>query len=242
MKAYFHSVNTFGTVDGPGIRYVLFLSGCKLGCSFCHNPDTWVHAGDSVCSEEILSDIKKYRSFYDASGGGLTISGGEPLLQADFVAELFRLCRQIKIATALDTGGFAKTGAMEKALENADLILFSLKAAREKTHRSLTGKSNGLILRNLELAAATHPIILRYAVIPGLNDAEDDVSALAARLKQLPSSLKLELLPYHAMGKSKWASLGLSYRLDAVREATEEDLSHFKYLLNQHGVYNKHVC
>lgn len=242
MKAYFHSVNTFGTVDGPGIRYVLFLSGCKLGCSFCHNPDTWVHAGDSVCSEEILSDIKKYRSFYDASGGGLTISGGEPLLQADFVAELFELCKRNRIATSLDTGGFAATEAMEKALENADLVLFSLKAARERVHRQLTGKSNELILRNLELAAATRPVVLRCIVIPGLNDAEEDVAALAKILKQLPSSLKLELLPYHAMGKSKWTSLGLSYRLDAVREATEEDLSHFKYLLNQHGVYNKHVC
>ena len=122
MKAYYHSINTFGTVDGPGIRYLLFLAGCNLGCSFCHNPDTWVRTGKTISVDEIVEEIKKYRVFYDKSGGGITVSGGEPLLQAEFVSELFAKCKELGIHTALDTGGFFAQAELDKVPENQTVL------------------------------------------------------------------------------------------------------------------------
>lgn len=241
MKAYYHSINTFGTVDGPGIRYLLFLAGCNLGCSFCHNPDTWVKTGKTISIEEIIEEIQKYRVFYDKSGGGITVSGGEPLLQAEFVNAIFAKCKELGIHTALDTGGFFAQAELDKVLPNTDLIMFSLKAADEDVHRRLTGKDNALILQNLFYAASRTQLILRYVVIPGVNDSENALAKLADVLKKLPANVKIDLLPYHSMGKAKWQMLEIPYKLNSVPDATKNDIQRVKNFFIKAGINNDYV-
>ncbi|MGL5207376.1 MAG: pyruvate formate-lyase-activating protein [Acidaminococcaceae bacterium] len=241
MKAYYHSINTFGTVDGPGIRYLLFLAGCNLGCSFCHNPDTWVRTDKTISIEEIITEIKKYSVFYNKSGGGITISGGEPLLQADFVSELFKECKKLDIHTALDTGGFFAQPELDKVMPYTDLVMFSLKAVDEEVHRQLTGKDNALILQNLFYAASKTPLVLRYVVIPGVNDSENDLSKLAELIKKLPATVKIDLLPYHTMGKTKWQSLKIPYKLNRVPDASASDMQRVKKFFVDAGIKNDYV-
>lgn len=241
MKAYYHSINTFGTVDGPGIRYLLFLAGCNLGCSFCHNPDTWVRTGKTISVEEIVEEIKKYRVFYDKSGGGITVSGGEPLLQAEFVSALFTKCKEIGVHTALDTGGFVAQAELDKVLPHTDLVMFSLKAVDEEVHRRLTGKDNVLILQNLLHAASQTQLVLRYVVIPGVNESDSDLSKLAAIIKQLPITAKIDLLPYHTMGKTKWQALKIPYKLNNVPDASQSDMQRVKDYFANAGIKNDYV-
>ena len=241
MKAYYHSINTFGTVDGPGIRYLLFLAGCNLGCSFCHNPDTWVRTGKTISVEEIVEEIKKYRVFYDKSGGGITVSGGEPLLQADFVRELFTKCKEFGVHTALDTGGFVAQAELDKVLPHTDLVMFSLKAADEDVHRQLTGKDNVLVLQNLFHAASQTQLVLRYVVIPGVNESDSDLSKLAAIIKQLPPTVKIDLLPYHTMGKTKWQALKIPYKLNSVPDASQSDVQRVRDFFANAGIKNDYV-
>ena len=241
MKAYYHSINTFGTVDGPGIRYLLFLAGCNLGCSFCHNPDTWVRTGKTISVEEIVEEIKKYRVFYDKSGGGITVSGGEPLLQAEFVSELFAKCKELGIHTALDTGGFFAQSELDKVLPHTDLVMFSLKAVDEEVHRQLTGKDNVLVLQNLFHAASQTQLVLRYVVIPGVNESDSDLSKLAAIIKQLPPTVKIDLLPYHTMGKTKWQALKIPYKLNSVPDASQSDMQRVRDFFANAGIKNDYV-
>ena len=241
MKAYYHSINTFGTVDGPGIRYLLFLAGCNLGCSFCHNPDTWVRTGKTISVEEIVEEIKKYRVFYDKSGGGITVSGGEPLLQAEFVRELFTKCKEVGVHTALDTGGFVAQAELDKVLPHTDLVMFSLKAVDEEVHRQLTGKDNVLILQNLFHAASQTQLVLRYVVIPGVNESDSDLSKLAAIIKQLPPTVKIDLLPYHTMGKTKWQALKIPYKLNSVPDASQSDVQRVRDFFANAGIKNDYV-
>ena len=241
MKAYYHSINTFGTVDGPGIRYLLFLAGCNLGCSFCHNPDTWVRTGKTISVDEIVEEIKKYRVFYDKSGGGITVSGGEPLLQAEFVSELFAKCKELGIHTALDTGGFFAQSELDKVLPHTDLVMFSLKAADEDVHRQLTGKDNVLVLQNLFHAASQTQLVLRYVVIPGVNESDSDLSKLAAIIKQLPPTVKIDLLPYHTMGKTKWQALKIPYKLNSVPDASQSDMQRVRDFFANAGIKNDYV-
>ena len=241
MKAYYHSINTFGTVDGPGIRYLLFLAGCNLGCSFCHNPDTWVRTGKTISVEEIVEEIKKYRVFYDKSGGGITVSGGEPLLQADFVHELFTKCKEVGVHTALDTGGFVAQAELDKVLPHTDLVMFSLKAVDEEVHRQLTGKDNVLVLQNLFHAASQTQLVLRYVVIPGVNESDSDLSKLAAIIKQLPPTVKIDLLPYHTMGKTKWQALKIPYKLNSVPDASQSDMQRVRDFFANAGIKNDYV-
>ncbi|MGE4589184.1 MAG: pyruvate formate-lyase-activating protein [Acidaminococcaceae bacterium] len=241
MKAYYHSINTFGTVDGPGIRYLLFLAGCNLGCSFCHNPDTWVRTGKTISIEEVIEEIKKYRVFYDKSGGGITVSGGEPLLQAEFVSALFAKCKELGIHTALDTGGFFAQAELDKVLPYTDLVMFSLKSADENVHRQLTGKDNALILQNLLYAASRTQLILRYVIIPGVNDSEPVLSKLAEVIKKLPSTVKIDLLPYHTMGKTKWQALQIPYKLNTVPDASKADIQKAKSFFTKAGINNDYV-
>lgn len=241
MQAHYHSINTFGTVDGPGIRYVLFLAGCELACSFCHNPDTWVKSGKTITVTEVIKEMEEYRSFYDSSGGGITVSGGEPLLQPDFVAALFEQCHMHGIHTIIDTSGFVRLDALEKVLPHTDALLFSLKAADNNVHRQLTGKSNELIIANLIHAAAKCPMTLRYVIIPGINDSDSDLKQLADLVKKLPTTVRLDLLPYHTMGITKWEALKIPYKLTHVPQATEADVKRVKTFLLQAGLQNKYL-
>lgn len=234
---YFHSVETFGTVDGPGMRYVLFLSGCRLGCVFCHNRDTWNFGSQSVSVEAVLADIEKYRGFYDASGGGLTVSGGEPLLQPEFVAALFAACRERGIHTTLDTAGCCPAEALTSVLPYTDLVLFSIKSAIRQTHIRLTGQADDGISGNLQLAAQQKPLIVRYVVIPGITGTEPELTALARLVTALPSQPPVELLAYHQTGRQKWDALSLDYPLDGTPAATAADLEWAGRVLTAHGVF-----
>lgn len=226
MHACYHSVERFGTVDGPGIRYVLFLSGCQLRCRFCHNPDTWLpSAGNTIGVQDIVEDVLRYRHFYDASKGGITVSGGEPLLSAPFVAELFKACRQQHIHTLIDTSGHVPEENVRQILPYTDSVMFSIKSADPDKHRWLAGAEPTLIWSNLQLIAAAVPLTIRYVLLPGLTNLSEDLESLAKLVHSLPQKAPIELLPYHTYGRKKWEALQLPYSLDAVPEASATDVA-----------------
>lgn len=236
MIGYVHSIEPFGTVDGPGVRLVVFLSGCRLGCAFCHNPDTWrENAGTAMTVDEILARFERNRPFYGK--GGLTVSGGEPLLQAAFVQALFTACRRHGVHTALDTAGYAPTEALEGVLPVTDLVLFSLKATHPLRHQRLTKRDNQLILDNLRRAAAVAPVlVIRWVVIPGENDSFDELNRLAELLYSLARPLTVELLAYHTMALGKWEALKMPYQLSRV-PASKDQVEAVRKTLAELGVH-----
>lgn len=235
MQGYYHSIEDFGTVDGQGIRFVLFLSGCSLGCAFCHNPDTWSQSDQFISVQQVLSRYEEYRVFYEASGGGITVSGGEPLQQAEFVAELFAACQERGISTTLDTSGHAPLSALCKVLQHTDEVLFCLKAASESRYKQLTNCGINNILHNLKYAAANNNITVRYVVIPNITDELADIYALAKIVREL-GNVAIELLPYHNFGLSKWQELGMDYKLAHVHAAKSSDMERVTEILEQQGI------
>ncbi|MDU2064496.1 MAG: pyruvate formate-lyase-activating protein [Sporomusaceae bacterium] len=226
MEGYYHSIETFGTVDGPGIRYVLFLSGCPLGCRFCHNPDTWRQGTKRISVDEVIADVQRYRAFYGGQGA-ITVSGGEPLLQSAFVAKLFRSCRSANIHTLLDTSGYGETAQFAEVLSVTDYLQLSLKGATARRYAELTNQDIGLVAANLRYAlSATIPVVVRYVVIPGVTDTQEDAAALASLLTAMPRLPAIELLAYHQLGRQKWEKLGWDYSLTAPA-ATSEDVRRF---------------
>ena len=224
MQGYYHSIEHFGTVDGIGIRYVLFLSGCQLRCRFCHNPDTWLQGNQTITTEKVLADILRYRHFYDPSGGGITLSGGEPLLQPEFVAELLAACRSHGIHTTIDTAGYYDQQNMVTVLPYTDAALFSIKAVDPQKHQWLAGFDNQKILENLHYMVERIPVTLRYVVIPGITDSAEDIQSLMDLIHSLPKPVPVELLAYHTYGRQKWQDLKMKYTLENIPEATPEDL------------------
>lgn len=208
-----HSIETLGTVDGPGLRYVLFLQGCPLRCAYCHNPDCQdPKQGVLKTPEEVVADVAKYRSFLRS--GGLTLSGGEPLLQPRFVAEVFRRCHEIGIHTALDTSGFCPLHLAGPALDHTDLVLLDIKSFRPETFRDVTGVDVQPTLRMAqELAKRGIPAWIRYVLVPGLTDNLEEIRELAAFVGGLPNVERVEVLPFHKMGEDKYRELGKRYRL-----------------------------
>ncbi|MCI3920705.1 pyruvate formate-lyase-activating protein [Paenibacillus sp. TRM 82003] len=230
MKGRIHSLETFGTVDGPGIRFVLFLQGCALQCAYCHNPDTWdtTGAGWTATVDEIVAEIEPYVAYYKNSGGGLTVSGGEPTLQAPFVAALFReVKRRFGLHTALDSSGFCDVTHAKELLDATDLVLLDLKLMDSAGHAKLAGQSNERILAFAEaLSEMGKPTWIRRVIVPGLTDGADDLRALGSFIRKLGDSVrKVELLPYHKYGVPKWEQLGRTYPLEGVREATDADVA-----------------
>ncbi len=215
VKGRIHSIETGGMVDGPGLRFVVFLQGCPLRCLYCHNPDTWKRGGGrEVSSEEIVSEAWKYRTWMDASGGGITLSGGDPLFQPEFTLDIIRRAHKKKMAVALDTAGHASLEAVRECLDEADLILLDIKAASAGLNKRVTGQ---LPDRNREildyLKKINKDMWIRHVVVPGLTDGEEDLNALLSLLKEIPSLKRFELLPFHKMGEEKWGQEGLPYRL-----------------------------
>lgn len=210
MIGRIHQVETFGTHDGPGIRYVLFLQGCRLGCRFCHNPGSWPgdQGGEMKSATQVLADMQPYLPVYCASGGGITVSGGEPLRQAGFVAELFRRCREAGLSTVLDTAGDASWEELQTVLKYTDLVQFSIKAFTPQRYRELAKGEPQRLLDNLYRTAAQVPVVLRFVIIPGWTDNEEEWSALAETWLTLGSRCTVELLPYHTLGRQKWQDLG----------------------------------
>lgn len=236
MNGHYHSIEHFGTVDGPGIRYVLFLSGCQLRCRFCHNPDTWQAGKQTISTQEVLDDLLRYRHFYAPSGGGITISGGEPLLQPEFVTELFSACHAHNIHTTIDTAGYYNQANITRILPYTDLALFSIKAINPEKHRWLAGSDNTQILSNLHYITAHVKTILRYVVIPGLTDLPQDLQDLSTLIHSLPKSVPIELLPYHTYGRQKWQDLKMNYTLEGTPEATPQNVAAVAEFLTAQGI------
>jgi len=225
-------------VDGPGLRFVVFLQGCPLRCRYCHNPDTWdPRGGTEVTVGSLVEEIRKYIPYMKFSGGGVTVSGGEPLLQPDFVAALFAECRQLGIHTALDSSGFAPAERAERVLAQTDLLLLDIKQPNLLRHKALTGVDGRRPRTTARLAAAMGiPMWIRYVVVPGWTDDPADVEALADLVLTLPTVEKVELLPYHLLGKHKWEALGISYQLEGVLPPPATTMERIRKQLTDRGI------
>mgnify|MGYP001076424963 CR=1 FL=1 len=238
MKGYIHSFERFGSVDGPGIRYVIFTSGCVMRCQFCHNPDTWkMDSGKSYSADELIEKALHYRPYW-GDKGGITVSGGEPLLQIDFLLELFQKAKEKGIHTALDTSGqpFTKEkpflGKFQKLMECTDLVLLDIKQIDEKEHQILTGLSNRNILELAGyLSQIGKPVWIRHVLVPGGSDKEEYLIRLREFLDTLSNVEKIEVLPYHTMGAYKWKELGLPYALEGVEPPSQERVENARQLL-----------
>jgi len=226
VKGRIHSIESFGAVDGPGIRFVAFMQGCPMRCEFCHNPDTWDPAAPvqyEMSPEELLERVKRYRSYIKR--GGVTLSGGEPLMQAGFVTEFFSLCREEGFHTALDTSGAIFTAASRKALDAADLVLLDVKTADDALHKSYTGHTRANNRATLDyLQSVGKPVWIRHVVVPGRTDSDASLTQLREYLEPYTVIEKIELLPYHTMGSYKYTEMGLKYPLEGVPALSHQRL------------------
>lgn len=217
MTGHIHSTESFGTVDGPGIRFVIFFQGCPMRCLYCHNPDTWeVGGGREVTAEELLAEYDSVKEFM--RGGGITCSGGEPCLQMDFLIELFEKARARGIHTCLDTSGVTfdkeRPGKFERLISSTDLVMLDIKHIDSDGHRKLTGQGNENILDFADyLSDHGVPVWIRHVVVPGITDKEEYLYRLGRRLARIRTLKALDVLPYHTMGRSKYQQLGLEYPL-----------------------------
>lgn len=229
-----HSIETFGTVDGPGIRFVLFLQGCPLRCKYCHNRDTWDSAyGEKQTLDEILSQIKRYTPYFQTSHGGVTVSGGEPLLQAKFVTELFKELKKLNIHTAIDTAGSLPVNeTIEELLTYTDLVLLDIKHINDEKAQKLTGLSNKNTLDFAKyLNQKNIPIWIRQVLVPGYTDDTQDLTDLKSFIDTLSNVQRVEILPYHKLGEFKWEKFGEEYPLKDVPIPTKEQISAAKAIL-----------
>lgn len=229
-----HSIETFGTVDGPGIRFVLFLQGCYLQCKYCHNRDTWdLKGGEPKSLDDILEKIKRYKNYMMLSGGGVTVTGGEPFLQVKFLIELFKKLKEEGIHTCIDTSGIvAITDDVKELLKYTDLVLLDIKHIDDEKCKKLVGVSNK---RELEFAQYLSEnnikIWIRQVLVPGYTDDEEDLKRLKKFIKSLKTVENVQILPYHSMGKFKWEKLGNKYELEDVRDANQNDVDRVKMIL-----------
>ena len=221
---FLHSFTTGSTVDGPGVRVVAWTAGCMWRCLYCHNPDTWTMTnGIPVSVSRAIDELRKYRRGLKAMSGGLTISGGEPLMQHRFVEKIFAAAREMGVHTALDSNGYFGDRLSDAALDDVSLVLLDLKTADPERHRRLTGMDNApthAFARRL--AARRLPIWVRYVLVPGLTDDPEDVAKTAAFAGELGNVERVDVLPFHQMGKFKWERLGLEYTLANTSPPTNE--------------------
>ncbi|MBR5515683.1 MAG: pyruvate formate lyase-activating protein [Clostridia bacterium] len=225
MKGRIHSTESFGTVDGPGVRFVVFMQGCPLRCIYCHNPDTWkMGDGEEVLAEEIIAQFKKNRSFY--SNGGITVTGGEPLLQIDFVTKLFAMAKAENIHTCLDTSGITfceDDPRFDELMAYTDLVMLDIKHIDKDAHKQLTGSGNDRIIAFARyLNDINKSLWIRHVVIPGYTDKEEDLYKLGKFIGTLSNVKALDVLPYHTLGVSKYRELGMKYRLEGVEPMSKD--------------------
>ena len=228
-----HSIESFGTVDGPGIRFIVFLQGCNLQCKYCHNRDTWdLKGGQERSLEDILKQVEKYKN-YIMPEGGVTVTGGEPLLQVDFLIQFFKELKERGIHTCIDTSGMVPlTDRVKELLELTDLVLLDIKHIDSEKCKKLVGVSNKLELEFARYLSDNNiKMWIRQVIIPGYTDDEQDLLKLKEFINTLKTVEKIELLPYHSMGKYKWNRLNIKYELEDVREATQEDIDKASKLL-----------
>lgn len=238
MLGAIHSIETFGSVDGPGVRYVIFMQGCQMRCQFCHNADTWKLKQGNQQASEVLKKALRYKSYWKKNGG-ITVSGGEPLLQIDFLIELFRLAKKEGIHTTLDTCGQPFTtkepfySKLEELMKLCDLVLLDLKQIDDQKHKILTGHSNQNILAFARyLSDIKKPVWIRHVTIPSINDSNQELEQLDAFIQSLDNIQRVDVLPYHTLGKYKWEQLGLVYPLDGIDPPSKEHVEYVKEKLH----------
>ena len=237
-KGYIHSLESFGSVDGPGVRYVIFLSGCAMRCQFCHNPDTWnMQAGTPYTADELLEKALRYRSYW-GSKGGITVSGGEPLLQIDFLLELFTKAKEKGVHTTLDTCGNPFTreepffSKFEKLMEVTDLVMLDIKHMDEEQHVLLTGQKNDNILDMATYLSDTGKSMwIRHVLVPERSDRDDYLWKLHDFIEKLDHVERVEVLPYHTLGVYKWKELGIPYGLEGIEPPTQERIQNANKIL-----------
>ena len=235
-----HSVESFGSVDGPGIRFVIFLKGCAMRCQYCHNPDTWDRAGGNLRSvDDVLSQALRYRSYWGEKGG-ITVSGGEALLQIQPLTELFHKAKDLGINTCLDTSAqpFSRKdgrfSAFEALMKYTDLVLLDLKHIDNDAHKRLTGWENENILDCARYLSDIHkPVWIRHVLVPGINDDDESLHRLRSFIDTLSNVERVEVLPYHDLGVYKWEQLGIPYKLTDVKPPTEESVLHARKILTE---------
>lgn len=239
-KGIVHSLESFGAADGPGVRFVVFMQGCHMRCKYCHNPETWSLNGTEYTVEELCREALKYRSYWGTNSqkGGVTVSGGEPLLQIEFVTAFFKRLKERGVHTALDTSGqpFSKESTFlekfDELLKYTDLVLLDLKEMSSEKHKNLTGFTNTNILQMATyLSDKNIPMWIRHVLVPGVTDGEEELVQLAEFIETLHTVEKVEVLPYHTLGLFKWQDLGVVYPLEGVLTPTAEDMKKAEALL-----------
>lgn len=226
------SVESLGLLDGPGIRFVIFLQGCKLRCKYCHNPETWELNGKSeiITPEQLIKKVLKFKSYF-GEDGGVTFSGGEPLLQPEFLLECLKLCKQNNIHTCIDTAGVG-FGDYDKILDYVDLVILDIKAVNPEDYKELTGQDIKFFNQFLSACQRKKKSLwLRQVIVPNINDDRKNVISLSNFVKQIKNVEKVELLPYKTIGVHKYKELNIPYRLNDVPELSEEKLDELNKIL-----------
>ncbi len=229
MEGYIHSTESFGSVDGPGVRFVIFTAGCPMRCQFCHNPDTWnMKTGTLTSTDDLIKKALRYRSYW-GNEGGITVSGGEPLLQIDFLTELFKKAKENGIHTTLDTSGNPFTreepffSKFNELMQYTDLFLLDIKHIDEKEHIRLTGHTNKNILDLATyLSDMKKPVWIRHVLVPKRSDKDEYLDRLHEFILTLHNVERVEVLPYHTLGAYKWKELGMEYPLEGIDPPTAE--------------------
>ena len=235
---YVHSLESFGSVDGPGVRFVIFLAGCSMRCQFCHNPDTWkMSAGTKYTTEELLKKAVRYRAYWGEEGG-ITVTGGEPLLQIDFLLELFRKAKEQGIHTTIDTSGSPFTreepffGKLQELMKYTDLVMLDIKHINGEKHKALTGQENENILDFARyLDEIKKPVWIRHVLVPERTDDDEYLKELSNFVHSLHYVEKIEILPYHTLGAYKWKELGFSYPLEGIEPPSKERIENAERIL-----------
>lgn len=234
MKGLIHSFESFGTKDGPGIRFVIFMQGCPLRCLYCHNPDTWKMTDYKYekTPEEVFADIEKVKEFVR---GGVTVSGGEPLLQSEFVLELFKLCKAKGIHTAVDTSGYLFSDSIKEVLEYTDLVLLDIKHIVADKYKALTKKEIYPTLKFMDyLSSIKKAVWVRYVLVPGYSDNEQDLHEWAKYVSGFDNVERVDILPFHQMGKHKWDELGEQYELTDTPSPSKETVEKAQQIFLQY--------
>jgi len=239
LKGHIHSYESFGTVDGPGIRFIVFFQGCMMRCLYCHNPDTWkVHTGKEVTVAELMQEIVSYKHFITPNGGGVTASGGEAILQAGFVKEWFNACHAEGINTCLDTNGYVRQYNQNiiELVQATDLVMLDLKQQKDHIHKELTGISNQYAKHFAEyLAEQNKRTWIRYVIVPGWTDDDESAHLLGQFTQDMTNIEKIELLPYHNIGAYKWQELAKHYDLADTLPPPNTTMERLKNILMQYG-------
>lgn len=233
MLGKIHSIETLGLNDGPGVRFVAFLQGCSLRCAYCHNPDTWkLEGGVGMGAEDLVARALRYKSYFDRSGGGITFSGGEPLLQPDFLVEALRLSKEAGLHTVLDTAGFG-IGRTEEILSLTDLVLLDIKHVDHRGYRQLAGGDMDRFHRFVRAVKESgKKVWIRHVVVPGMTEGAAHFRKLEGLIRSLPQVEKVELLPYHVLGVHKYEAMGMAYPLRGVAPMDPEKVRFWEKDLN----------